>query len=276
MGQTRRGLVRRLYEHRWDSGPTRKRPKDRNLPVHYWIRKHGPENIVGAVIEEVEPELLNDREIYWIAQYREAGYDLLNLHAGGDQPVCWSHSEESRRKISEAGRNRIGGNRAIQDLSIVPLIRTRIATGESYASISNDLDLGYSVVSEIARGVNYAKVNDEGVFDPNLPVIRESLANGHASHRKINDIDKVKTMLDDGLTYEEIATCFGVKTAAIANFVSRNNLHPRRPRLTPERKARIIQSFQDDPTRSLRAIAREFETSHAVIGRVLREAGVRS
>ena len=58
--------------------------KDYNIPFHNAIRKHGRDAFQVNTIEECDNSLLNDREIYWIAQFqshdREKGY---NLSLGG-------------------------------------------------------------------------------------------------------------------------------------------------------------------------------------------------
>lgn len=275
IGQTRRGLEKRLYEHLWDSGPSRKREVDYNLPSHNWVRKHGAENIIGEVVEYVEPGKLDEREIYWIAEFRQKGHDLLNLHPGGNSRAGWTHSEDVRKVISAATRRRIGGNRTIYDLTVVPRIRESIKSGSTYQSISQEFGVGYSVVSEIARGVSYAKVDDSGQFNPDLPVKRESIANGHGSHRKIDDTDRVRDLVERGAPYSEIADEFGVTSEAIANHVFRNGLPKRRQQITEDLRDRIVEMYLQNPALSLRAIGREVGRTHTVVRKVLSERGVR-
>lgn len=45
---------------------------------------HGIEAFEFKVIEECDNEVLNDREIFWIASYIDRGYDLYNATQGGD------------------------------------------------------------------------------------------------------------------------------------------------------------------------------------------------
>jgi hypothetical protein len=54
------------------------------------------------VIEYVEPEELNSREMYWIAKYRKHGYNLTNATIGGEGTIGFKFSEESKQKISKA------------------------------------------------------------------------------------------------------------------------------------------------------------------------------
>jgi LysM repeat protein len=276
IGQTRRGLERRLYEHLWDSSEKRKRLKDFNLPVHHWIRKHGPENIQGSIVECVPEELLDEREIYWVAYYRGISEKLLNLHGGGNSRAGWVQTEDARRKISEAGKSRLGGNRKILDVRVVPGIRKRIGAGDSYASIARDFSLPYSTVAEIADGRNYAKVNDDGVFDPSLPNRREAIRNGHSSHRVLSDSEELRARIIAGDSYSVIAKDYGVTPGAIANFVSRNGLPKRRIEITDSDKDRVVDSYTSDPSQSLRAIGRATGYSHPIVKRILVERGVLS
>lgn len=276
IGQTRRGMEKRLYEHLWDSSHKRRRSTDFNLPVHNWVRKHGASNITMSVVEETPEGRLDEREIHWIAHYRGIKDNLLNIHNGGESRSGWTHTHETRRRIGEAGRMRIGGNRTIKNLKWVPEIRTRLEKGESYASIARDYEVGYSVVAEIADGRNYAKVNDEGVFDPSLPEVRESIRNGHSSHRKLEKGDaNLILLLEQGVPYQEIADEYGVTTMAIANYVFRGGLTQRTPRLTDEQKTGILREHRENPSLSLRGLGRKFGTTHVTVRRVLQEAGSR-
>lgn len=273
VGQTRRGVEKRLYGHLWDSGATRKRMRDFNVPVHNWIRKHTPENIRAVVIEAVDPDCLDERETFWISQYRMQSEDLLNVHDGGMSRSGWSHTGEARERISQAVRSRPGGNRTLQDLSDVPGIRDRVRSGESYASISRDLNIGYSVVSGIARGVSYARVGADGLFDATLPRESENIANGHGSHRKIDD--SAVEMLESGMTHIEVAKEFGVTPGAVANYVFRKGLPQRRPRISRETEELIIATYLGQtPPPSLRWVGRQTGINHVSVSRVLKSAGL--
>jgi group I intron endonuclease len=70
------------------------------------IRKYGLENFNREVLEEVENELLDQREIYWIEKYnansKEIGY---NLTKGGNSKYgrkMGTMSDETKGKISKS------------------------------------------------------------------------------------------------------------------------------------------------------------------------------
>lgn len=81
IGQTRRRLLcNRIASHFADANNGYGRSKFYNA-----LRKYGRDGFIWGIIEECELYLLNNREIYWIAEYKtvENGY---NLSPGGGQP----------------------------------------------------------------------------------------------------------------------------------------------------------------------------------------------
>ena len=86
---------RRLYQH----------TKDRhNLHKFNWLKSiiNRGQKPVLEIIEKVSVSLWKEREIYWIAKYREDGHKLLNMTIGGDGAEGMKHSEESKQKMSDS------------------------------------------------------------------------------------------------------------------------------------------------------------------------------
>jgi group I intron endonuclease len=65
------------------------------------IREYGIENFTVEEIEECENELLNEREIYWIAEFECLYPNGYNMTKGGSG---WATSLEAREKIVQAHR----------------------------------------------------------------------------------------------------------------------------------------------------------------------------
>jgi len=89
-------LKDRLYRHsRGLSGCPR---------LHNSVKKYGWNNFSVDVhdLGDCTQEELNDYEIRIIAEYKEAGIDLMNLTAGGDGQCGWKPTEETRKKISSS------------------------------------------------------------------------------------------------------------------------------------------------------------------------------
>lgn len=92
-------LKKRINSHRCSA------KKGNNIILHNSIRKYGWENHVLEVIEEIEDCILNEREIFWIAELKTYVYDNpqgMNMTKGGDgQRTTWMHKTELRKWYSD-------------------------------------------------------------------------------------------------------------------------------------------------------------------------------
>ena len=81
IGKTIKTLEERFKKHSWGD----KNGNHFHMPIKMAIKKYGKENFEISLIEECDEELLNEREIFWIAKYdsfrSKSGY---NCSAGGD------------------------------------------------------------------------------------------------------------------------------------------------------------------------------------------------
>jgi group I intron endonuclease len=93
-------LRKRINAYKCD---IRKNRKD--LKLHNSLRKYGWDAHILEVIEEVDDILLDEREIYWIAELNTYCYKNpkgLNMTLGGDgQRSTWMHDIERRKKQSK-------------------------------------------------------------------------------------------------------------------------------------------------------------------------------
>lgn len=96
VGQTIQGEKKRLGDHR-------KGAKKPQWPVNYWVKKHGPENIVMTILEVVDnPVDLNDAEVRWIKHFGTfCDWKLggVNMTPGG---FSAGYSDEAREAIRKA------------------------------------------------------------------------------------------------------------------------------------------------------------------------------
>lgn len=168
VGKTTAGAQERLYRHRWNA---------RNglvYPVYAWMRKHGVDNIKSRVLEDIEdPQRLDELEIRWITELKtlrdESGY---NLSPGGGGTFGYKHapdaktrisrkaSDETRRRISEANRKRVGSlaSRATITDEQVAVLKMRMWNGESLAEVSKDTGVPKSTLSGISTGESWGHV----------------------------------------------------------------------------------------------------------------------
>jgi group I intron endonuclease len=96
IGQTTQILEKRIGRHFCDSQKT-------DYHFHRAIKKYGKNNFIYGVVEECDIDKLNDRETYWINEYKtfENGY---NSDTGGLNGRLMS--EDTKQKISNALKNR--------------------------------------------------------------------------------------------------------------------------------------------------------------------------
>lgn len=106
IGLTTQSLNKRLYKHLYeiDSHTSKK---------NSWLKKLRNLDLLSEIkiqlIEECNIDILNDREVYWISEFKNKGYELTNMTIGGDVgSLGHKHSEEALKKISEASKKRKG------------------------------------------------------------------------------------------------------------------------------------------------------------------------
>lgn len=112
IGLTKRGMKRRMKDHLWEA------KKGRITHLYNWIRNLDmPPKIV--VLRECNTlrELLQ-AETETIAYYRSLGCKLTNLTDGG-QGRSFSHTEETKLKISNAKKGQISPNKGRKFSGIV-------------------------------------------------------------------------------------------------------------------------------------------------------------
>ena len=66
---------------------------------------------IMQIIEEVDIDQWQKKEIYYINHYRSLGFDLVNTAPGGQGGGVEYHSEESKRKISDALKGKYSGEK---------------------------------------------------------------------------------------------------------------------------------------------------------------------
>jgi len=96
IGQTRYHVEKRWGEHAC--------AKKQITTIGYALKKHGTENFEFSVIETCDDDLLNEREIFWIAERKTVAPLGYNQTSGG---LSFMPSEETRKKISVRTREGI-------------------------------------------------------------------------------------------------------------------------------------------------------------------------
>ena len=163
VGVTVEGLPHRLRAHINESSGNSQKAKDR------WIRKHGPENIRGKVLESgiLDLEDLRVAEISWIAKLGTFGGGL-NMTRGGEGVWGYRFSDEVRARFRERTREQMAVKhpRAKLNESDVREIIQRIWAGETAGTISQDYPVSASTIQRIRSGKNWPDVPRPGGVPP--------------------------------------------------------------------------------------------------------------
>ncbi len=93
VGQTKQRISQRIYQH------FNQAKKGTITPLYNALRKYTRADFKISCIEKCPPELLDEREEYWIQHYNayKEGY---NCDKGGGGITGYNHSQETKDKIS--------------------------------------------------------------------------------------------------------------------------------------------------------------------------------
>jgi len=91
---------RRKYDHKWNVSV------GVSTKFYNAIRKYGWENFVYGIIEVLEPNLLEEKEKFYIEKYNtfNSGY---NMTIGGDGKFGWKATPETKEKMSLSQKGKV-------------------------------------------------------------------------------------------------------------------------------------------------------------------------
>lgn len=95
IGKTKESLSRRFHKHIGN--------RNGNSKVAKWIKhlySNGQRPII-ELIERVDFQIWEEREIFWINHYRNLGTNLMNIaNGGGSGNLGFKHTDEAKKRIS--------------------------------------------------------------------------------------------------------------------------------------------------------------------------------
>lgn len=104
------------------------------------IRQYGKDNFVCEVIEEVENDLLNEREQYWISYYNSFNNGLNSTSGGSTNKISSSFSWEIRQQIiADLQDNKLSQKEIAEKYGLCKNMVSQINTGFSW----HDTNLSY-------------------------------------------------------------------------------------------------------------------------------------
>ena len=90
-----------IYERRKEHISLLRRGRHINNHLQRAWNKYGEDNFEFSIVEECDENALNDREIYWIAEYGSY-HNGYNQTLGGGGVRGFKHDEETKQRISES------------------------------------------------------------------------------------------------------------------------------------------------------------------------------
>lgn len=149
------------------------------LPVERWIMKHGRANVkIDQLDFAASWDHLNALEIAWIALCRSLGFADLNILGGGQGSLVklgMTQRPPTQGEILRSMQSRIASGVCKITPTLVPEIRRLFLSGVRIIDMANTFGVEQTAIRRLVNGETWARVNDEGVWDPSLPVRRPRL-----------------------------------------------------------------------------------------------------
>lgn len=196
VGQTVKTVQTRLVNHRSQArfGTA--------TPVYHWMRKHGVENIQIIVLEEVDPDKLDEREVYWISGRKD---QLLNISPGGGPETAFRGA-----KRPDISARMTGSSHPLSDLTEAQVLSAREEYRGGRGQVS-ELAKKYrvtgSTMSDILRGRTWKHVTGS------------HRAQGKSRVRLTEeDVLRIRSRRREGETLWGIAKDYNTSAANISNI----------------------------------------------------------
>ena len=172
VGKTEKDLKVRLRRHKAEV------TRGTNRPLYNSIRKHGIENFIIDVIEEVPDECLIERERFWIGEFNcihPHGYNFTSGGEGGNVKRFWSQEAKDLLHRQQANKRRGQKRTATQreNFSKAAKIRESSKTPETKRLTSLKISNKLKNATDIERA--FYKISPSG-YGIHWPLIDEDLS----------------------------------------------------------------------------------------------------
>lgn len=211
VGETYRKPVARLKEHcRYQ--------KEKHHRAR-WLNQLRSLNLkpIMEVIEECTEETWAARETYWIAYYRNQGYDLVNEDKGGRGRKEYTPSEETRRKQSESKK----GNKNALGYKHTEETKRKESEAQKGKTFSEDHK---RKLKEAQAGESNSFYNKQHTKEAKN---KQSEANKGEKHPKAklteNDVHEIRRLRLLNVSREEVAKLFHVSYQTIVSIDLKKN-----------------------------------------------------
>ncbi len=207
VGKTINSLENRLSKH--FSKTISKIKYDKKLSKNeYFIKKlislSLKELIIIKLIEECSVEIINEREIFWISEYRKI-FKLTNLTEGGDGGSGCKHTIESLKKMSE---NRKGKYCGVEHHNYGKKISYETWFKLSYISKHDNPNIGKKHSKETKEKISYANSGEKnGMYGKRMFRTDEQKMNLSES---LKNSDRLKESRKDEVFKKKLSEHFSI------------------------------------------------------------------
>lgn len=219
------GRTMDILSTRWSKHKTNARLSKTNNHRSNWMNKH-KDNIEIFLIEGgiKTKEESCEREIYYIALYREKYGSLTNCTNGGDGGCeGYKHTEEAKTKISKAHKGKKLSEEHIKNLKnkvITEETRKKLSiTSKRYILEHGNPMTGKKRPDNVQRNKDRAGIKASEETKAKMSEMRKGEGN-YNSKLNIKDVKKVKKMYATGnYSYRKIGEIYGVSKTCISCIV---------------------------------------------------------
>lgn len=232
VGQTKEGFQRRFWLHRWQ---LRNGSHDNRYLQNAW-NKYGEGNFEFQVLEVLDTDRIDDREIYWIAYYRKHG-GCYSIQDGGQPITIWQNiSPETRKRVGELNRKRMIGSKLSQETRLkmsqsrkgkhpircndlltideAELVKKMLVSGMTPSEIMLNANIPYKAINGIISKNHYKSVKVDG-WDEYYSKRKES-----SKHRLTQEqISALVFDVNNGMSITDAAKKYGVGECSIRRHV---------------------------------------------------------
>ena len=175
--------------------------------------KYGQQNFEFEIVEKLDnAKDLNEREMFWIAEYRSCD-KCYNIHDGGDGGMMLGKhlSEDTKRKIGEKNRINMTGRKAS--------VETKRRMSESqklrFEKMSDEDKKAYGKrMSECASGYKWSDESKQSFA-------KKQHEKPNGARFTADDIREIRKKRDEGMTLAALAAEYHTSTGNISNIVRR-------------------------------------------------------
>ena len=189
------GKTTRDLDQRWKEHVRNALARHDEMPVYAAIRKHGPDTFDVSVLEEcASTEQLDAAERRWIAELGTFGLSGYNATRGGDGITGYRHTDDAKRRMSEARR----GEKNVNWGGLSEEHRRRVSEGRKGKGLGNKSALGYHHTEEAKARIGAAtairkrkavvQVSKEGTVLNVFPSLQDAAQTVNGQANKISEV----------------------------------------------------------------------------------------